>query len=132
MDAQCWLLGVPLPEGSFLAFDPPGGRVKSIIQTRSEEWTIYCEFRNRAAPGTYFLAIGVGGGFPADNGILTLPTGGAIALPAISKVSDSATVTAVAANLTTFAKAFRAYEKLEGDWPPDNIEELAKRLEEPY
>ena len=26
---------VPLPEGSFLAFDPPGGRVKSIFQTRS-------------------------------------------------------------------------------------------------
>lgn len=44
-----------------------------------------------------------------------------LAIPSISKVNDSASATAVAANLVNFAKAFRAYEKLEGNWPPDNI-----------
>jgi prepilin-type N-terminal cleavage/methylation domain-containing protein len=45
----------------------------------------------------------------------------AFALPAISKVTDGASATATAVNLINFAKAFRAYEKLEGNWPPDNI-----------
>ena len=44
-----------------------------------------------------------------------------IALPSVSRINDSATATAVAGNMKNFATAFRAYEKLEGDWPPDNI-----------
>ncbi|MEM8954002.1 MAG: type II secretion system protein [Verrucomicrobiota bacterium] len=45
----------------------------------------------------------------------------ALTLPAISKVADSATATATSANLITFTKAFRAYEKLEKQWPPDAL-----------
>ena len=45
----------------------------------------------------------------------------AVALPAVSKVIDSASATATAVNLINFSKAFRAYEKLERQWPPDNI-----------
>ena len=45
----------------------------------------------------------------------------AIGLPSVSRINDSATASAVAGNLINFGKAFRAYEKLEGDWPPDNI-----------
>lgn len=45
----------------------------------------------------------------------------AVAIPSISRINQSATAAATAANYSNFSKAFIAYEKLEGDWPPDNI-----------
>ena len=46
----------------------------------------------------------------------------AIVIPAVSRIKESATVSTTAANLVTFSKGFRAYEKLEGDWPPDDVQ----------
>ena len=55
----------PLPEGSFLAFDPPGGRVKSIFQTRSKSvWVLVVVLLP--------IFMGCGGGVTSVSGMVTL------------------------------------------------------------
>ncbi|MEM7144773.1 MAG: prepilin-type N-terminal cleavage/methylation domain-containing protein [Verrucomicrobiota bacterium] len=44
----------------------------------------------------------------------------AFALPTITGVTDGAKLTATAADLKNFGKAFYGYRMLEGSWPPDS------------